>query len=393
MQLTNLSTKSVSQILELERSKKKFTLTNIKKFLKHLGSPQLSLNVIHVAGTNGKGSVASMLSSVLSQDAKVGLFTSPHLIKVNERIQINNRPISDKDLDQLTKHIQSLQKKYKIQLTFFETITVIAFLYFKKHNVDYTILEVGMGGRLDATNTIESPLLSIITNVGLDHQEILGNTIEKIAKEKAGIIRSAPVITNAQGTALETIKKICKKQNTQLILGKKTKFRSNLIGEFQKENTSTAVTALKHLKIPKKQIKSGLKKVRWPGRFEKKKNIILDAAHNEQGFISLTNSIKKIKHKRLILVLGLMHDKDTKSIAKTLSALDPITILTKADVKRSADPKQLAKHFNNPIIIEDAKQAILKARSIAKKKDLILITGSIYLLGEIYSFLNHQTPR
>ncbi|MBR9691187.1 bifunctional folylpolyglutamate synthase/dihydrofolate synthase [Candidatus Woesearchaeota archaeon] len=384
MQLTKLSNKSINEIFELERSKKKFGLTNIKKFLKHLSNPEQSLKVIHVAGTNGKGSVSAMLSSCLIEAGyKVGMFTSPHLKKLNERFRINNKPISDKELDRLTKKINQLQKKYKIDLSFFETITTIAFLYFNEKKVDYAVLETGMGGRLDATNTT-SPVLSVITNVSLDHKEILGNTVRKIAKEKAGIIKTVPVITSAANPALDVIRQTCKKNHAKLIIAKKRTLKTNLKGAYQQINASTAYAALKQLKIPESKIRSGLKKVQWHGRFEfLKNNILIDAAHNQDGIAALVKSIKQLKYKNLILILGLMQDKDAKAIIKTLKPLKPIPIITKANVSKAAAPDDIAKHLKEYIIIPNLKQAISYAKSIAAKKDLILITGSIYLIGEV----------
>ena len=211
-----------------ERKNKKFDLTNIKKFLHLLGNPQDSLRIIHIAGTNGKGSVSAMISYGLTEAGKrVGLFTSPHLIKVNERIQINNQPISDADLDGIAYSVLKLQEIHNITLTFFETITAIAYLYFKREKVDYAVMEAGMGGRLDATNVV-TPLVSIITNISKEHEYYLGSSLLKIAHEKAGIIKKKNIlITGAtQSRVLSLFKERCHTMGTRYYqLGKNLTYK------------------------------------------------------------------------------------------------------------------------------------------------------------------------
>jgi dihydrofolate synthase/folylpolyglutamate synthase len=393
MQLTNLSKKSLDAILTIEK-KKKFGLNKIKRFLKKLGNPEQDLDIIHIAGTNGKGSVCAMLSAVLQEAGySVGMYTSPHLIKFNERIRVNGRLISDKDVEKIIEKLNSIEKKYKIKLTFFETATVAALIYFYEKNVDYVLLETGMGGRLDATNAV-NPVLSVITNIGLEHTDYLGNTIKEIASEKAGIIKpKTTIITGAKGTALSIIKKIAKHKKAPLVVAKKQNLKINLKGRYQMENASTAYTILQHLNIHTRYIENGLKKIRWPGRFEFiSKNILLDCAHNPEGIKALITSLKDLKYKDLIMVVGIMHDKNAASMLKKLKPLNPKLILTKADVSTAYSPKQLAKFYRNSIIIPNLKKAIEYAKNLASKDDLIVIAGSIYLVGESYSFLNHQTP-
>jgi len=396
MKLTNLEVNSIEKVLILERTAKKFGLTNIRKFLKLINNPEKDLKIIHVAGTNGKGSVCAMMSSVLNTAGyKVGMFTSPHLVKINERIRISNKLISNKDFNGIADRISNLEKKHNIPLTFFETLTVIAFLYFKEKKVDYAVIETGMGGRLDATNTAK-PILSIITNIGLEHKDVLGNTLKDIAREKAGIIKNnSTVVTSARGKALSIIKKMANKKNSRLIIAKRLKnIELNLKGDYQIENASTAVAALKELKIPEKHVLEGLKKVCWPGRFEFiKKNILLDCAHNPDGVKALVKSMKELDYNNLIVILSVMKDKNIISISKKINNLNPKMILTKANVSRARDPRKISRFFKHFIIIPDLKKAITYAREITKKDDLILITGSIFLVGEAYSFLNHLTPR
>jgi dihydrofolate synthase/folylpolyglutamate synthase len=396
MKLADIDINSIEDVLSVERTAKKFGLTNIRKFLKLINNPEKDLKIIHVAGTNGKGSVCAMISSVLDEAGfKVGMFTSPHLVKINERIRFDNELISDEDFKRIADFIYETEKKNNVSLTFFETLTAMAFIYFNERKLDYAVIETGMGGRLDATN-VSKPVISVITNIGLEHRDVLGNTIKDIAKEKAGIIKNnSTVVTSAKGKALSIIKKIANKKNSRLIIAKRLKnIELNLKGDYQIENASTAVAALRELKIPEKHVLEGLKRVCWPGRFEFiKKNILLDCAHNPDGVKALVKSMKELHYNNLIVILSVMKDKNIISISKKINNLNPKMILTKANVSRARDPRKISRFFKHFIIIPDLKKAITYAREIAKKNDLILITGSIFLVGESYSFLNHLTPR
>jgi len=375
----------LKELYGLENIKFIQTLGNMRVLLKKLNNPEKKLKCIHVAGTNGKGSVCAMISSIL-QDAgyKVGMYTSPHLKKFNERIRINNKLISDKDIVNYYLKI----KKYVTNQTFFEITTAMAFLYFKEKKVDFVVLETGLGGRLDSTNVI-TPLISIITNVGIEHSEYLGNKIEKIAYEKAGIIKeNVPVVTASRGIALATIKKISNKKNSKLYtVSKKTiEYKIALKGEFQKQNASIAIKTIetlnKNIKINKKNIINGLKNTKWPGRFQfVNKNILIDCAHNPNGFKTLFNELKNINYNKLILVIGFSDDKDIRTISKIIKSNK--IILTKSNNERAVEPKTIKKYFNKPIIINNPKKALKYAKNIATKNDLILITGSIFLVGEL----------
>lgn len=396
MKLADIDINSIEKVLSVERKAKTFGLENIKKFLRIIGNPEKKIKIIHVAGTNGKGSVCAMISSVLDEAGfKVGMFTSPHLVKINERIRFDNELISDGDFKQIADFIYETEKKNNINLTFFETLTAMAFIYFNEKKLDYAVMETGMGGRLDATN-VSKPVISVITNIGLEHRDVLGNTIKDIAKEKAGIIKSnTTVVTSAKGKALSVIEKVAKKKNSGLIIAKRLKnIELNLKGDYQIENASTAFAVLKELGINKDIILRGLKKACWPGRFEFiKKNILLDCAHNPDGVKALVKSVKELDYNNLIVILSVMKDKNIISISKKINNLNPKMILTKANVSRARDPRKISRFFKHFIITPDLKKAIAYAGEIAKKDDLILITGSIFLVGEAYSFLNHLTPR
>ena len=367
------------------------SLGNVKVLLRKLGNPEKSLKVIHVAGTNGKGSVCAMIASILREAGyKVGMYTSPHLKDFRERFLINGVKISEKELVRCFQIVNL----FITNQTFFEVITAMAFLYFNDKNVDFLVLEVGMGGRLDATNVV-NPLVSVITNIGLEHQDYLGNTVEKIAYEKAGIVKEGkPVVTGASGAALNVIKKVAKERNAPLSLVKPIrKIPLRLKGDFQRINASIVWETIKvlnkeyNLKVNNSKIKKGLLKTKWHGRLEFiSSNVLVDCAHNPEAVKALKKELIKIKknYKKIYLIIAMLKDKDYKTMLKELLPLANGVILTKVKIPRALEPKVLAKYVGkNYIIIEDAKKALRYAKEIAKKDDLIVVTGSIYLVGEV----------
>ena len=398
----------LKELYSLESVTFKQTLASMRILLKKLNNPEKRLRCIHVAGTNGKGSVCAMLNSILlNASYKVGMYTSPHLKKFNERIRINDKLISDKDIVKYYLRV----KKYATNQTFFEITTAMAFLYFKEKKVDFAIIETGLGGRLDSTNVI-TPLISIITNVGVEHTEYLGNTLEKIAYEKAGIIKkNVPVVTASEGIALATIKKISNNRNSKLIIINRNKIKiyynknymswdinsyknlklDNLKGSFQIENAVIAIKSLEilknnySLKINKKNIIDGLKNAKWPGRFQFiSKNILIDSAHNPGGFEILVKELKNLKYQRLILVVGFSDDKDIKTISQIIGSSANKVIITKSDSIKAEKPKIIKRYFNkSALIIENPKEALKYAKKIASKDDLVLVAGSIFLVGEL----------
>ena len=385
----------IKYLYSLERKKgSKLGLRNIKKLLKKIGNPEKSLKCIHVAGTNGKGSVCAMVSSVLQKAGyKVGMYTSPHLEDFKDRFLINNKKILKKDIVMYFLKV----RRFIDEQTFFEVITAMAFLYFKEKKVDFLVLEVGLGGRLDATNVV-NPLLSAVTNVDIEHTDFLGKTIEKIAYEKAGIIkRNVPVVTGTKNKPLLIIKKISKQKNSQLFVNKRCKnLKLNLNGNFQLENASIAVKVIDvlnqyyQLKISKKNIKNGLNNIKWPGRFEFiKKNILVDCAHNPAALnalaMELLNLKKEKKYKKLILVIGILSDKDIKKMMEIIEPFSDKIIITKAENPRAEEPskiKKFVKNRNKVEIIKNIKNAVKYAEQIAAKKDLILVTGSCFVVGK-----------
>ncbi|MBN2880694.1 bifunctional folylpolyglutamate synthase/dihydrofolate synthase [Candidatus Woesearchaeota archaeon] len=366
----------------------KLGLENINELLEKLDNPQNKYKTIHVAGTNGKGSVCAILTQILIDNGyKVGTYNSPHLIDFEERIRINNIPIKKTELAKLTTKIKPKITNH----TFFEVTTALAFKYFEEQKIDIGIIEVGMGGRLDATNTI-IPEISIITNISLEHTEHLGDKIEKITYEKAGIIKpNVPVVTGTKDIALKVIKLISKKRKSKLYTPKESNLKTSLLGKFQKQNLSLAIEAIKILQkkgFKINRINDSLQKVKWPGRMQKYENILFDCAHNPDGVKKLTEELKQIKYKNLILVTGIMKDKDITHMIKPLEKLANKTILTQPKLPRAAKTSELKSFLDKDSIqIPNVKKAIEKAKFLAKKDDLILITGSIFTIGEAFEAL------
>ncbi|HLG23347.1 MAG TPA: folylpolyglutamate synthase/dihydrofolate synthase family protein [Candidatus Nanoarchaeia archaeon] len=387
-------------IYSLESPKIKLGLENVKSLLQKIGNPEKSLKCIHVAGSNGKGSTCAMIFNALKNSGcKVGLYTSPHLKRFNERIRINDKLISDREIVDYYLRI----KPHITNQSFFEIATAIMFLHFYEKKVDYAVIEVGLGGRLDATNVI-TPLISVITTISLEHTNILGKTIKEIAREKAGIIKQdIPVVTGAGGKALFEIKKIAKEKNSRIYFPKnipKIKFK-RLKGGFQQQNAKTAFRALEILKnkniisISTMQILEGIKKTQWPSRFQFiKKNVLIDCAHNPQGFKTISEEIKNLNKKnrysKIIFVIGILKDKDCKSMLKTILPLADWVLFTKSKNERSSNPNDLKKLFSKlskkkipSKVIVNPKNALYYAEKISGKKDLVVVTGSIYMIGEV----------
>ena len=393
--------KTLEYLYSLESFKIKLGLENIQNLLNKIGNPEKQLKFIHVAGTNGKGSVCAMIFYILKEAGyKVGLYTSPHLKRFNERIRVNEHFITDKEIVDYFLKV----KPYITNQSFFEITTAMAYLYFKDNNVDFVVLEVGLGGRLDATNVVV-PLASVITNIGLEHTELLGNSVEKIAFEKAGIIKNnVPVVAGAKGNALDIIKKIAKEKNAPLFLIKKyKKIKFNYLnGTFQQENkniTLTTIDILKKfhpIKISQMQIKNGLKKTQWSGRFQFiSKNVLVDCAHNPSGFDVLRKELLIIRSqkriKKFIFVIGILKDKNIKTMLKIMFRLILKIIFTKSRHEKASKPQYLLKIFNRinknksikTKIIENPKKALNYAKKIAGKDDLVVVTVYIYMVGEI----------
>lgn len=355
--------------------------------LEYLGNPQNNLSYIHIAGTNGKGSVSLMLSTALIESGlKVGLFTSPYIETFNERIKINNKNIPDTDLISCTETVKSAIDELKLDISAFAKITAAAFVYFSKMKCDIVVLETGLGGRLDATNVV-IPKVSVITKIGLDHTEYLGDTIEKIATEKCGIIKNnIPVVTTSSQTdeALKTIKMCAKSKNSKLYIADKSiQYDLGLKGEYQKENAGIAVCVLELLGISKNSVINGLKQSFWPARFEfLRSNLLLDGAHNPDGISALLSSLTKL-NRPVHFVIAMMRDKNYEDSAKLIESFGAKVTVTQIDMPRCISAKELAEKFECANVIENPIDAVNFALNNASQNELVCVLGSLYFAGKI----------
>ncbi len=419
--------KEYSQILDylygLEKFGMVFGLENITWLLGLIGNPQDSLKTVHIAGTNGKGSVASMLSEILKTAGYVtGMYTSPHLISFTERITVNGDYIPEAEVAGLTEYIKERMDKEERPrpLTFFDFTTALAFEYFKRKGVAIAVVETGLGGRLDSTNVLR-PLVTVITNVALDHQEYLGNTIKEIAQEKAGVVKEhVPVVTGAKGESLDIIKAAAvntalyaldkhftyKKKSEQLMWYRGIRMTYDdlsvaLRGDHQLFNAALALCALEILSpagFPVKEyaVRKGLASVQWPARLELvrkpgKPLVLIDGAHNPDGVGTLVSYLKShFVNRKKILVFGVMKDKDFKEMLQELLPVVHQVILTRPEIDRAALPTDVARYAPGALIAASVKEAVDRANAIADEHDLIIITGSFYTVGEAKRLLDDQ---
>ena len=392
----------------------KFGLENTFKLAALAGNPQEKLRFIHVAGTNGKGSTCAMLESVYrASGLRVGLFTSPHLVSFRERIQINRQLISEIEVIRLVEELQPLLKQFPADHhpTFFEVITVMALKFFAEQRCDLVIWETGLGGRLDATNIV-TPLASVITNIALDHQQWLGDTLGEIAFEKAGIIKlTIPVVTATdEPEALVVIEKVAREKNAPLkIIGRDAALRRPdsaarcpylpLPGEHQQTNAALALATVEILQnqipISDEKIRVGLANVNWPGRLQlvqrqNSQKILLDGAHNVAGAKALSDALEKnFPAARRALVLGVLQDKDWQHICETLAPLTARIFTVPVASERAANANDLAvacRAANPPAEIV-ACASLAEALKKTADEDFVVITGSLYLVGEALEIL------
>ncbi|OQY42193.1 MAG: diaminohydroxyphosphoribosylaminopyrimidine deaminase [Fusobacteriia bacterium 4572_74] len=398
--------KTLEELYSLTNMGIKLGLDNIKNILKLMGNPQNNYKILHIAGTNGKGSTASILeASLLEVGYKVGKYTSPHIEKFNERIVVNRKQISDEKICSYYQKIRDLIKVNNLHPTFFEITTAIMFDYFKDCGCEYVVLETGLGGRFDATNVCH-PEISIITNVSMDHINILGDNLSDIAREKCGIIKDSPVvIADSKPELIAAVEKktkdyvdVIKKYNNvkfKLTEDFKTKiyidnieFNLSLYGEYQINNFLGAYEALKKIGISVQNIQNAVSKIYWPGRFEiySKENplIILDGAHNVDAASRLKeNILSKYKKADIVTIVSILEDKDRYGILKEISKFsDEIIFTSLEDFHRGTSGSELLNLVPN---FKDQKieDNIIKAFDLAKKtKKIIVICGSFYLLSK-----------
>src|SRR4030065_1262502 len=443
---------TIHYLYSLQKQGLTFCLANINGLMSSLGDPQKSFPSLHVAGTNGKGSTSAIIASVLrTLGLKVGLFPSPHLVSFTERIRINDEEIPEFEVIHIAEELRT--KILQIQAadpsflpTFFEVVTAMGLLYFKREQIDIAVIEVGMGGRLDATNII-IPEVSVITSISYDHREFLGNTLKEIAYEKAGIIKKdIPVVISPQiSEVLEGIEERVKETGTVSCLygrdfsamlkredvsGIYFDYFSNnslklydlylpLTGGHQMQNASVAIKAVELFyerrltrerrtaatdhssPITHHAIKDGLATVKWPGRLEMIKDdppLLIDGAHNPAAAVALSRTLENTflkQYKGIILVLGIMGDKDIEGIMKPLLPLASEIILTSPDYERAAPPDRLASvaaslGFPDVRTAPTVKDALELAQNICQQLHLIVVTGSFYTIGEAKECIGYR---
>jgi dihydrofolate synthase / folylpolyglutamate synthase len=424
----------------------KFDLAHMRVLLQAMNHPERAFPSVLIAGTNGKGSTAATLASILrASGLKTGLYTSPHLVRINERIRINGAEMGDHDFAGLHGEVDRVAERL-IELrelpwhpSFFEMMTAIAFAYFAREDVDIAVLEVGMGGRLDATNVVE-PLLSVITDISLDHQKFLGNTVTEIAREKAGIIRPGGVVVTlpqqpeANDVIGNTILELdatgvsaaqyvppvspgsaqylvpnaeCCYRYPLLVMGKKILVETRLVGRHQLRNVALAVAAAQELRkqglpITAESIERGIRETRWPGRFQVLATrpgwpeIVLDVAHNPAGAWALRSALsERYDDRPLIFVFGAMRDKAISEMAEILFPLAERVMATRPENPRSASPEEIQQAASRTgaeiELLAEPKMALERARGLAGPTTVLVITGSIYLVGEAMRLLEIRT--
>jgi dihydrofolate synthase/folylpolyglutamate synthase len=409
----------------------RFDLRRMDDLLQRLGNPHLSAKSVHVAGSKGKGSTSAMIAAGLQAAGyKTGLYTSPHLVTLRERIQVDGKPILKRELESLVAkmrpHVEAVDhdKTYG-ELSTFELLTATAFMHFQQKKVDFQVLETGLGGRLDATNVV-TPEVCVITSISLDHTEVLGDTLDKIAAEKAGIIKSGrPVVSSAQAEeAAQVIRETCQRKGARLIsVGSDITWRklsSNLsgqslevqglkgsyhltiplLGAHQLENAVAAAAALEVLGVPRKSIEAGLAKTYWPGRLQilrRRPLLVVDGAHNRDSASKLKEALVQYFHfDHLILIIGTSADKDAAGIIEELAPLANGAIVTRSRHPRATKPEVLAGEFGRlgikAKVAEDVASAVAEALRRAGGKDLICATGSLFLVAEVIEYVKGLHP-
>lgn len=413
----------------------KLGLENIRKLTELMGNPQDSYKIIHVAGTNGKGSTCSLIREVLIEAGyKTGFFISPYLEEFNERVQVNKEPIDKESLARITALVRD---KINIMLaegfnhpTEFEVITAIGFEYFKEQNIDFLVLEVGLGGRFDSTNIIKSPLVSVITSISYDHTDYLGDTLEKIAFEKAGIIKeNSNVVIYPQGDNVKDVIKSKAAENNTLVYeanashiekinsninGQEFKYlkndafqidelKINLLGDHQLLNALTALLTLEVIKkegfhISSENVVKGFLKCKFPGRFEilnKNPLIILDGGHNEDGIEKFAKTIKEyFNDKRIIFFFAMVKDKDQAGVIKHIVPISKEIYTLTPESPRALSAKDLSemvtKQSNIKVTPLESYQDILTIIKNADKSDIIAFAGSLYMIGSVRTLLKNN---
>ncbi|MFQ6122369.1 MAG: bifunctional folylpolyglutamate synthase/dihydrofolate synthase [Dehalococcoidales bacterium] len=418
----------------IPRSALVFDLGRIEMLLERLGNPQEATRSIHIAGTKGKGSTAAMIASILTRAGyRAGLYTSPHLHSFTERIQVNGKPIAEgafgRLLEKIKPEVEAVNRSGALgELTTFELLTALAFVYFKERRADYQVLETGLGGRLDATNVVK-PKVCVITSISFDHMDVLGNTLTQIATEKAGIIKSgSTVVCSPQfPETMAVIERICQERGTRLVRvgsdvtwhqktfspegqsfvlkGLRGEYDLNLplLGEHQLENAATAVATVEVLanseaRVSPESITAGLAQVHWLGRLQilrREPWVIVDSAHNADSARRLTEALEQyFNFDQLLLIFGVSSDKNIAGMIAELASLPSMVIVTRSHHPRAVEPAKLAGEFSKWGIItevaEDVGSAVELALANAMPTDLICATGSIFIVAEVMEYMSKR---
>ena len=399
-----------------------WNLDRIAHMLQAVGNPHLGMRFLHIAGTRGKGSTAAVTASILtSAGYRTGLYTSPHLQSFRERIRIDGRMISEAELASLVQEVEPIIEETSASEigapSFFDVYTFLGLMHFARNKVDFAILEPGLGGRLDATNVV-TPIACAITRIGVDHTEELGDTLAQIAGEKAGIIKpGVPVVTSEQpNEAMEVLERVCRERGCRLVMapsveilsadehgqrlrvhldGEPLEFECPLLGAHQAENVAVAIGLIGLIRqmgfsIPDETIIEGVRSVRWPGRFQIVRThpyVVLDGAHDETGAKAVAATIRSLfPGRRVIMVFGMMRGHDAEAVVGELSPLAKKIYITSAASPRAIDPSAIQRILDGEIRVP-VSEAIEKALREADKEDVVLITGSLYVVGEAMTAL------
>jgi dihydrofolate synthase/folylpolyglutamate synthase len=418
---------AVEYLYSLQKYGIKFGLSKTTNLLKAFGNPHRAQRYVHIAGTNGKGSVGAMVESILrTSGLKVGFYSSPHLVRFTERFRINGKEIPTETAAGLVEELRGVIAPLHPP-TFFEVTTAMGLIYFAREKVDIAVMEVGMGGRLDATNVIR-PQVSVITNISYDHQAFLGKSLEEIAGEKAGIIKKGiGLVTGAtQPRVIELFRKTCKERGAPFWrLGRDLRYRATgnrihyygfvrklkdlelgLAGRYQHRNAALALSVIellerRGLKVSEEDIRQGLKRAFWPGRLQvvsRDPLLVLDGAHNPGAIRALTEAVRgSFQYKRLILVLGVMADKDVRGVLRGIVPMADYVLFTRPEYYRAAGPEtlmQAASPLGTPGEIQPTlAKALGRAKQMAHRDDLILVTGSLFTVGETMALLDPEAHK
>lgn len=415
----------------MPRSAVVFDLRRMEQLLARMGNPQNVAKSVHIAGTKGKGSTAAMIASILVRSGyRTGLYTSPHLLSIRERIQVDGQQISESEFAGLTEMIKPEVEAVNAQgdfgeLTTFEILTALAFAHFRDKKVAYQVLEVGLGGRLDATNVVK-PDVCVITSISYDHMDVLGDTLAKIAGEKAGIIKSgSTVVTSPQSPeAMRALEKVCQQRNVKMVVAgedvtwQRKSFRPEgqtfqlqglkgeyhltlpLLGEHQLENAATAVAVAEVLaergaQITAGTITSGIASVSWPGRLQilrQKPWLIVDGAHNGDSIHKLVAAIRQyFKFEKAVVIFGASSDKNIAGMAMELKSFPARVILTRSHHPRAVAAARLEEEFTRQGMVFEVsagvESAVERALSMADPEDLVCATGSLFLVAEVMEYM------